>query len=88
MRLRRFVIGRGGTVIADLRIGENNDLPGVGRIRKDLLISGYRGIEDYFAGTFGGRTKTPALEDCPVFQGEDGGWRMEDGILIGSNPTF
>ena len=66
-----FVIGDAGAVIADLRVGENDDLPGIGGIGEDFLISGDRGIEDDFAGPFGGRTKTPALEDGAVFQSQD-----------------
>ena len=39
-----------------------------------------RGIEDNFAGTFGGRTKTPALEDGSVFQGQD--CRIQSGLFL------
>ena len=66
-----FVIGGAGAVIADLRVGENDDLAGIGGVGEDFLIAGDSGIEDYFAGAFGGRTKAPALEDGAVFQGED-----------------
>ncbi len=62
---------RNWSMVADLRAGENNNLPGIRGIGEDLLISGNCGIEDYFARTFGGRTKTPALEDSSVFQSED-----------------
>ncbi len=71
VRLRGFVIGGAGAVIADLRVGENDDLAGIGGIGEDFLVSGDGGIEDDFAGAFGGRTKTPALEDRSVFQGQD-----------------
>ena len=60
-----------GAVVADLRVGEDDDLAGVGGIGEDFLVAGEGGIEDDFAGAFGGRTKTPALEDRSVFQGED-----------------
>ena len=59
------------TVVADLRIGEDDDLAGIGRIGENFLISGDGGIEDNFAVPFRARTKTTALEDCSVFQGED-----------------
>ena len=62
--------GGAGAVIADLRIGEDDDLAGVGGVGEDFLIPGERGVEDDFAASLGGRTKTPALEDAPVFQGE------------------
>ena len=81
IRLRRFVIGGAGSVVADLRVGENDDLAGIGRIGEDFLIAGDGGIEDDFAGAFGGRTKTPALEDGSVFQGED--CRIQQQFLLG-----
>ncbi len=59
-------------VIADLRVGENDDLPGVGGIREDLLIAGEGGVENNFTAAFRGRTKGPAFEDRSVFQGQDG----------------
>src|SRR4051812_43561185 len=68
---RGLRIIRIGSVVADLWIRQHHDLPGIGRVREDLLISGDRGIEDYFACTFNGRTKTLSLEDSTVFQGED-----------------
>ena len=69
--LRSLVVRLVRAVVADLRIGEDDDLAGIGRIGENFLISGDGGIEDNFAGPFRARTKTPALEDCSVFQGED-----------------
>ncbi len=66
-----FVIVGAGAVVADLRVGEDDDLAGIGRVGENFLIAGEGGIEDHLAGPFGGRTKTPALEDRAVFQGED-----------------
>ena len=60
-----------GAVVADLGVRKDDDLSGVGGIGEDFLISGDGGIEDYFTGAFCARTKTTALEDCSVFQGED-----------------
>src|SRR6185437_10945627 len=71
MRMDSFVIGRSRAVIANLRVSENDDLTGVRGICEDFLVSGDGGIEDYFAGAFGGRTKTPALEDGSVLQSQD-----------------
>ena len=71
VRPRGFVVLAAGAVVADLRIGEDDDLPGIGRIGEHFLVAGERGIEDHFAGPLGGRTKTPALEDRAVFQGQD-----------------
>ena len=71
VRLAGFVIVGIGAVVADLRVGEDDDLAGIGRIGEDFLIAGDGGIENDFAGAFRGRTKTPALEDGSVFQGEN-----------------
>src|SRR5687767_7526233 len=65
-----FVIRRIRSVVSDLGIGENDDLPGIGRIGEDLLIAGYGGIKDNFAVPFSTRTKTAALKDGSVLQGE------------------
>src|SRR5580658_4032287 len=81
VRLAGFVVGSAGAVIADLGVGENDNLPGIGGIGEDFLIAGNSGIEDYFAGTFGGRTKTPAFEDRSVFQGQD--CRIQQQVLLG-----
>ena len=71
IRPDRFVVFRAGAVVADLRIGEDHDLAGIGGVGEYFLVSGERGVEDDLAGPLGGRTKTPALEDRAVFQGED-----------------
>ncbi len=34
-----------GADIADMRKGEGDDLPGIGRIGENLLIAGHRGVE-------------------------------------------
>ena len=49
VRTRRFVIVRVGAVVADLRIGQDDDLAGIGRIGEDFLVAGDGGIEDDFA---------------------------------------
>ena len=54
-----------------LRVGQYHDLSGIRGIREDFLISGDGGVEDDFARPLHGRTKTLALEDRAVFQGED-----------------
>src|SRR5205807_1310027 len=71
VRMGRFVVLGAGSVVADLRVRENDDLAGIGRVCKDFLIAGKRRVENDFARSLGGRTKTPALEDRSVFQGED-----------------
>ena len=71
VRADGFVVVGAGSVIADLGIGEDDDLAGIGGIGEDFLVAGEGGIEDHLAAPLGGRTKTPALEDGSVFQGED-----------------
>jgi hypothetical protein len=46
-RARLEILGRGAGV-ADVRIGEGDDLPAVGGIGEDLLIARHRRIENYF----------------------------------------
>ena len=38
-----------GADVADVRIGERDDLAGVGGIGEDLLVAGHRGVEDHLA---------------------------------------
>ena len=71
MRLGGFVVALIRAVVSDLRVGENHDLAGIRRIGEDFLIARDGGIEDHLARSFDGRTKTTALEDRTVFQGED-----------------
>ena len=60
-----------GAVVPDLRVREDDDLAGIGWVGEDFLVAGEGGIEDDLSGPFDRRTKAPALEDRPVFQGED-----------------
>jgi hypothetical protein len=43
-------VERIGADVADVRIGERDDLPQVGRIGEDLLVAGEGGIEDDLSG--------------------------------------
>ena len=71
VRTARFAVALIRAVVADLRVGENDDLACVGRVCEDFLVARDGGIENNFAGTLCGRTKTDPLEDRAVFQGED-----------------
>src|SRR5277367_6828663 len=70
IRLGGFAVRCVRAIVTDLRVGEDYDLAGVGRVREHFLITGDRGIENDFTRTFDRRTKTVSLEDCTVFQGE------------------
>src|SRR2546423_1344398 len=67
----RFVVLRIGAVIPDLRIREDDDLPGVARVRKDFLVAGERRIKNDFALGLAARAVTFAAEDPAVFQRKD-----------------
>ena len=58
-------------IVADLRVGEDNDLPSVRGICEDFLIAGDRGIENDFAQALGGCAEADTFKDTAVFQGED-----------------
>ena len=65
-----FAVGAG---VADVRVGQGNDLPAVGWVGKDFLIAGHRGVEHDFAG---GRTRMAdrdAAKDAAVGKNENGG---------------
>src|SRR5690349_18721908 len=66
-----FVVGRVGAIVADLRIGEDNDLAAVGWIGENFLVPGDGGIENHLTAAFDRRTKTDSLEDRTVLQGEN-----------------
>jgi hypothetical protein len=50
---------RADPVVADQRVGENDDLAGVGGVGDRLLVAGHRGVEDDLAGN---RAVVPAGE--------------------------
>ena len=75
--LDRFVILGAGAVVADLGVGEDDDLAGIGRIGEDFLVAGDGCVEDNFTGALGGRTKTPAFEDGAILQGQDCGFQYD-----------
>ena len=66
-----LVVGLGHAVVADVRVGEGDDLPGVGRVRDHLLVAGEDGVEHHLAGRDPARRIGPdrlALEHGPVGQ--------------------
>src|SRR6185312_2971750 len=71
VRVSGFIVFRIGAVVADLRIGQNHDLAGIGRVSEDFLVAGERGIKNYFAVTFAFRAVTSAAEDSSIFQRKD-----------------
>ena len=49
MRLSRLGDRRGDAVIADLGIGQDDNLTGIARVGDDRLVAGHRRVEDDFA---------------------------------------
>jgi hypothetical protein len=68
------ILGRGAGV-ADVWIGERDDLSGIGRIGEDFLITGQRGIENDFASSVAFGADRLAAEDRSIFQSQDRGYR-------------
>ncbi len=68
IRAFAFIVGRRGAVVADLGVGQDDDLPGVGGVGEDLLIAGEGGVEDDFAGRLCRRAEALTAKDAPVFE--------------------
>src|ERR1019366_7465247 len=66
-RLRGLVVVGIGAVVADVRVGEGHNLPGVGGVRDDLLVPAHRRVEDELPGGHGdGRAGCLTGEDGAV----------------------
>src|SRR6185437_1679364 len=70
-RANRLIILGIRSVISDLWVCEYYDLPGVGRIGEDFLVSGERGIKNDFAVALCFRSVAFASEDAAIFQRKD-----------------
>ena len=66
MDFRRLDIVAIGAGIADVRIGERDNLATIGRIRKDLLIARHRGIKNHFADGLPIHANRRAVKNSPV----------------------
>ena len=64
----RFIVVCAHTIIADQRIGHHNSLPGVGRIRKDLLITHHGSVEHHLNDFFGIRAKSESIKFGAILQ--------------------
>ena len=62
---------RGDAVVADQRVGENDDLAGVAGIGHGLLVAGHRGVEDHLAETIDRCADQLAVEAGPVLQEQE-----------------
>ena len=70
---RRLRVGVVGAVVADVGIGEGDDLTRVGRVRDHLLVPAHHRVEDDLSGGDGrGGSHRLALEHLPVAQHQQG----------------
>ena len=68
LRRRRFVVLRVDANVADVRSGEQNRLPAVGRVGQNLLVTGHAGIEHQLENSVSRRAEWLTGQGCPVFQ--------------------
>jgi len=68
VRPRGFLIFEVGANIADVRIGQTNNLPGVAGVGENFLITGEAGVENDFAAAARDRACRASVKDAPVFQ--------------------
>jgi hypothetical protein len=61
--------GRGDAIVANQRLGEDEDLPTVGRIGHRFRVSDERGSENCLAGDIGFGAKRLAREDGAILSG-------------------
>lgn len=57
--------------IADVGVGQGNDLPAIGWIRQDLLITGHCRVEANLAGAHGCSAEAHSMKDTPIGQCQD-----------------
>jgi hypothetical protein len=82
IRARRFFVVKIGADIADVRIGEADDLPGVTGIGENFLVTGEAGIENDFAAAARDGAGSAAVKEAPVFQSESGGSMRNFGQFV------
>ncbi len=70
---RRFFIVEIRADIADVRIGEADDLAGIAGVGENFLITGEAGVENDFAAPARDGASRTAVKYAPVFQSESGG---------------
>jgi hypothetical protein len=85
MNAFRFAVFRIDAVIADMRISQRDDLPGVGRVGQDFLITAERGVEHHFADAFSTGANGLAPEYRSVGQSKKGGRKLGHSRLLGKN---
>ena len=57
------------SIVPDMRIGKSDDLPSIGRVCYDLLITAENGVEDYFTSSIfllRGMANLTTFKDCSI----------------------
>ena len=62
--------------VADVRIGQRDDLPAVRGIGEDFLVAGHRGVEHHLADGGAVRADGTAAKDRPVGKDQHGGFEV------------
>lgn len=70
----RFLVAPVDADIADVRVGQGDDLLAIGRVGQDLLIAGDRSVEHDLATGMALGADGFALEQTAVFQGQKRGF--------------
>ena len=76
MYARRFHVFRVRARVADVGIRQGYDLPAVGGIRQDFLVTGHRGVEDDFADSLAVGADRCAPKNGSVLQSQNS-WRTQ-----------
>ena len=71
VRASRLFVVKIRADVADMGVGQADDLPGVARIGENFLITGEAGIENDFAAAARDRAGRAAVKDAPVLERQD-----------------
>src|SRR5262252_1307074 len=66
-----LIVLRVGAVIANLGVGQNNNLPRIGRVSENFLVASDGSIKNDFAVAFAFGAVTFASKDAAIFEGKD-----------------
>jgi hypothetical protein len=71
VRTHGLVVFGIGAVVSDFRVGQDDDLPGVGGVGENFLVAGNGSIKNDFAGALAFSAVAFASEDSAVFERKD-----------------
>ena len=77
VRLAGFFVVQIRADVADVRVRQADDLPGIAGIGENFLVSGKAGIENDFAAPTRDRAGRAAVKYAPVFQRKCGGSMLD-----------